>query len=270
MFCVCRLFLLIGYNIERCLIAACPLPQRLLRCDRLGARCGLCGKTMMFDGIEAIFFDLDGTLIDTDDTLIARWERRLRRLAWLFPHHDPRPLVRRALMRAEAPGNAFVSALDMLYLDQLLHGLSERLYRARGLATPGTVAPIAGADQLLMALATRYPLALVTTRTHRQAEALLAASGLPSVFKAIVGALDVRRMKPHPEPILRAAELVGAPPERCLMVGDTPVDIKAARAAGAWAVGVLCGFGERDELERAGAHLILETTPQLVEHLPPP
>jgi HAD superfamily hydrolase (TIGR01509 family) len=223
-----------------------------------------------FDAVEAILFDLDGTLIDTDDTLIARWERRLDRLAWLFPNRDPRPFLRRALMHAETPGNTFVSALDVLYLDRLLHGLSERLYRARGLATPSTVAPIAGADQLLTALATRYPLALVTTRIRRQAEALLAASGLPPVFKVIVGALDVRRMKPHPEPILRAAELLAVPPERCVMVGDTRVDMKAARAAGAWAVGVLCGFGERDELERAGAHLILETTPMLVEHLPPP
>jgi len=46
------------------------------------------------------------------------------------------------------------------------------------------------------------------------------------------------------------------------MVGDTTVDVKSARRAGAWAVGVLCGFGEQEELERAGAHAILESTAQ--------
>jgi phosphoglycolate phosphatase-like HAD superfamily hydrolase len=48
------------------------------------------------------------------------------------------------------------------------------------------------------------------------------------------------------------------------MVGDTPVDVLSARRAGAWAVGVLCGFGERYELERAGAHVILPCTSDLL------
>ena len=51
------------------------------------------------------------------------------------------------------------------------------------------------------------------------------------------------------------------------MVGDTVVDIKAGKQAGAQTVGVLCGFGELDELEKAGADLILESTPQLYDIL---
>jgi len=57
---------------------------------------------------------------------------------------------------------------------------------------------------------------------------------------------------------------LGLPPEACLMVVDTTVDIRAARAAASQSVGVLCGFGERGELERAGADLLLESTPELV------
>ncbi len=74
---------------------------------------------------------------------------------------------------------------------------------------------------------------------------------------------DTRRLKPHPEPILFAAQKLNVPVDRCLMVGDTTVDMEAARAAGAWAVGVLCGFGEQGELKRAGADVILETTADL-------
>jgi phosphoglycolate phosphatase len=51
------------------------------------------------------------------------------------------------------------------------------------------------------------------------------------------------------------------------MVGDTAVDVKSARRAGAWSVAVLCGFGERKELERAGAHLILDSTADLLTHV---
>jgi phosphoglycolate phosphatase len=56
---------------------------------------------------------------------------------------------------------------------------------------------------------------------------------------------------------------LGVPVERCLMVGDTTADVWAARAAGARSAGVLCGFGQRDELERAGADRILQTTTEL-------
>jgi phosphoglycolate phosphatase len=63
--------------------------------------------------------------------------------------------------------------------------------------------------------------------------------------------------------VRHAAKQLGVPVERCVMVGDTTVDVKSARRAGAGAVAVLCGFGEREELERAGAHVILEHTSQL-------
>ena len=73
--------------------------------------------------------------------------------------------------------------------------------------------------------------------------------------------------KPYPDPILWAARQMNIPPENCLMIGDTTVDILAARAAGAQSVGVLCGFGEEDELRQAGADLILESTACLSSEL---
>jgi phosphoglycolate phosphatase-like HAD superfamily hydrolase len=60
---------------------------------------------------------------------------------------------------------------------------------------------------------------------------------------------------------------MGIRAEECLMIGDTTVDIRAAKAAGAQSVGVLCGFGEENELNGAGADLILASTAQLPEIL---
>ena len=57
------------------------------------------------------------------------------------------------------------------------------------------------------------------------------------------------------------------PPDACLMIGDTTVDIRAGHAAGAQTVGVLCGFGEERELRRRGADLILQSTAQVAQLL---
>jgi phosphoglycolate phosphatase-like HAD superfamily hydrolase len=116
---------------------------------------------------------------------------------------------------------------------------------------------------MLYDLHRRYHLAIVTTRSHQEAEAFLAQQELTDVIQVIVGRDDTWRLKPHPSPVRHAAEKLGIPVERCLMVGDTTVDIQAARAAGARSAGVLSGFGYRDELERAGADRIFESSRDL-------
>ena len=73
--------------------------------------------------------------------------------------------------------------------------------------------------------------------------------------------------KPYPDPVLLAAEKLGVAARACIMVGDTTVDIRAGRNAGAQTVGVLCGFGEEPELRRQGADLILPGTADLQEAL---
>ena len=127
--------------------------------------------------------------------------------------------------------------------------------------------PIDGARTLIESLSARYRLAIVSTRSKSEASTFLTQTGIDGNLEAIVGRDSTWRIKPHPQPLLSAAQLLGVPIERCLMVGDTTVDMRAARRAGAWAVGVLCGFGQRPELERAGAHVILEHTRQLTDLL---
>jgi len=66
-----------------------------------------------------------------------------------------------------------------------------------------------------------------------------------------------------PGPVIEAARALGVAPEDCLMVGDTRADILAGRRAGAQTVGVLCGFGEREDLEACGADAILASTAEV-------
>jgi len=120
---------------------------------------------------------------------------------------------------------------------------------------------------MLTAVKRRYPLAIVSAGGERSTLNFLEQFGLASHFGAVATALTCHYTKPFPDPILWAAERLGVPPDRCLMVGDTTVDIRAGKAAGAQTVGVLCGFGREGELRRAGADLILQSTAQLSQVL---
>lgn len=213
--------------------------------------------------IEAILFDLDGTLMDTDDQAVERLARRLQKLHW----PNPGKAARRLVMAAETPGNAGMTLLDALGLDAPLKTLSNWLFGWRGLHTRENFRIISGVEDMLPALGERYRLAVVTTRGRRDAEAFLDQYSLRDLFEALTTCESTWRLKPHPSPVRYAAKQLGVPTERCVMVGDTTVDVKSGRRAGAQAVAVLCGFGEREELERAGAHVILEHTSQFASLL---
>jgi phosphoglycolate phosphatase-like HAD superfamily hydrolase len=100
-------------------------------------------------------------------------------------------------------------------------------------------------------------------------ERVLEHYGVRELFTAVVGAQTTQRMKPHPEPLLYAAQKMGVEPADCLMIGDTTIDVRTGKAAGAQTVAVLCGFGTERELRAAGADLILPTTSDLLAVLRP-
>jgi HAD superfamily hydrolase (TIGR01549 family) len=217
--------------------------------------------------IDAILFDLDGTLAETDDQAVEILARRLQRIRWLLPGRDPVRLARRLLMAVEAPANRILGLLDRAGLDDNFFGIGEWLRRVRGVDASINFRPIDGVGETLRDLSRRYYLAIVTTRSSREAAAFLKQENLTDLVQVITGREDTWRIKPHPSPVRHTAECLAVPVHRCLMVGDTTVDIQAARAAGARSVGVLCGFGHRHDLERAGADRILHTTSELTEWL---
>jgi phosphoglycolate phosphatase-like HAD superfamily hydrolase len=213
--------------------------------------------------IKAILFDLDGTLIDTDDALIESVSRKLERGIRLFWAGDPRPLVRRALLTAEGPVNGVITLLDSVGLDDGFLSLGGRLRRLRGERVGEGFVPVSGVVGMIGSLRRSYQLGIVTTRSRAEAQAFVRQFDLEGALDVVATREDTRRLKPHPQPIRHAAKLLGLSPSQCAMVGDTAPDIRSAKAAGAYAVGVLCGFGEREELFRAGADLVLESTQDL-------
>ncbi len=217
------------------------------------------------EAIEAFLFDLDGTLLDSDDQAVERIARQLGRLGV----KEPQRAARRFVMAAETPANDLCTALDWVGLDALL-GLSKALQRMFGVRSKANFLMVPGTGDAVRVLSERYRLGVVTTRGRHDAYAFLETFSLTHLFEVVVTRESTWRLKPHPAPVLHAARVLALPPERCVMVGDTTVDVLSARRAGAWAVAVLCGFGERDELERAGAHVILSSPADLPAALAEP
>ncbi|MGD2057317.1 MAG: HAD family hydrolase [Anaerolineales bacterium] len=216
------------------------------------------------DQVRGICFDIDGTLADTDDAYVLRLARLLRPAAPMLPGRDVHAAARRWVLRLESPTNALLAILDRLHLDQALGALLDQIHRMRGSAARTSIALIPGAREALVQLSSRYALGVITARERSSTLDIIHSHGLQDYFQCVATARTTLRAKPHPAPILWAADQLGLRPSELLMVGDTSVDIRAGRAAGAQTAALLCGFGQREELEHAGAHVILDEPLQLV------
>ena len=229
--------------------------------------------------IDALVFDVDGTLADTDDHLVATLAAAIDRLPFLSGRRATE-LARRIVMGAETPVNAAYGAIDRYGLDDELAALKDLLQRARDQRRRSERHPaeaadedphdmVPGVEQMLHELAERYPMSAISTGSEPRIRAFLDHHGVLGHFSAVAGAQTTPRMKPYPDPLVYAAQAMGVATQRCLVIGDTTVDMLTARAGGAQALGVLCGFGTEDELRREGADEILATTSDLVAVLAP-
>ena len=192
--------------------------------------------------IAAIAFDLDGTLVDSApdighalNTALAGAGLQCFDLTtvrtWIGD--GPDALISRALTAQE------VSPDDIALRQRLRRGFDEAT-----LAAPldnGHVYP--GIAELLRSLQGSLPLAVVTNKPTRLAQAVVEAAGLLPSLMHVQGADTLAQRKPAPAMLLSTAARFGVDPTRMLMVGDAPPDRLAARAAGCLAALVGWGYG---------------------------
>ena len=212
--------------------------------------------------IKALCFDVDGTLSDTDDLYAKRFSPYLPRTVF----HDPDQTARRLVMWVESPGNALLGFADKVGVDDEMGAFIDWFSRAQPNMTKQFLL-IPGVDEMLSSLKGNYPMAIVSARHEKSTMYFLEQFDLVKYFDAIVTGLSAPHTKPFPDPIFLAAQKMGVKPSECLMVGDTTVDIRAGKAAGAQTVGVLCGFGEEKELLDMGADMIISSTHLLTDVL---
>jgi len=218
--------------------------------------------TLDISKIKALCFDVDGTLSDTDDLYVHKVARFFPKFLFKDPDHS----ARRFIMWIEAPGNALLGLTDTIGLDDEIVAVIDWLSRHKK-DKAKTFWLIPGVDEMLEKLKGHYPMCVVSARDEKGTMRFLEQFDLVKYFDHVITGQSAEHTKPYPDPILLAAERMGVKPDECLMIGDTTVDMRAGKAAGTQTVGVLCGFGEEDELKQKGADMILKATSKLTDVL---
>lgn len=191
---------------------------------------------------KALLFDLDGVLIDSTPAVARVWSGWARERGF-----NPAEVVQRAHGR---PSLTTVREL----LPNADHEKENREVERREIEDLEGVVPLPGTSELLAALPSER-WTIVTSCTRALAEGRLRAAGLPTPAR-FVTSTDVVKGKPHPEPYLKAAGILGVDPRACVVVEDAPAGIRAGKAAGARVIG-FPSTSVKSELQAAGADWVI-------------
>ena len=191
-----------------------------------------------------ILFDLDGTLIDSTEAILESFR---------FAYKDNGIKCKNSDQEIK---DTIGYPLDVMFekvgvdknLTEQYVNSYKKHYRvisnAKTVMLPNTIEAIKEAHSFAT-------LGIVTTKTTQYSKILLENKGIMQYFSTMIGRQEVVNPKPHPEPILKALENLNATPSKEIyMIGDTKLDLIAAKEANISSIGVLCGYGTREELEK--------------------
>ena len=192
---------------------------------------------------SALLFDMDGVLIDSTPAVARVWRQ------WAIERgFDPEEVVHKA------HGRPSLSTVRD-YLPDADHLAENREIERREMEDLDGVVPWPGALGLLDALP-KDRWAIVTSCTRPLAELRLKVAGLPRP-DCFVTSDDIIHGKPAPDPYRKGAEMLGFPPEECLVVEDVPAGVLSGQAAGT-RFAALCTKMAEEELRAAGADWVLD------------
>ena len=206
---------------------------------------------------KALLFDLDGTLLDSVSNILKANRETFDLMKLRLSDEDSRnaigiPLEVQARRFAGDRAEEFIETYRQVfrkYADneaRLFPGAVEALdrVRSRGCLT-----------------------ALVTSKNSRATQRVLGKSGLDGRFDVVITADDVTNPKPHPEPILKALEVLDVRPGEAVFVGDSLFDVEASNLAGVRMIGVSWGAKTREELMAGSVAAAADTWEELVTWL---
>ena len=212
--------------------------------------------------LQAVLFDLDGTLADSAPDLVAA----LAALCVEIGHAAPDPVAvskvvsagGRAILRCGLPAfdEARIESLLPRYLD---------LYSARGNASTRLYD---GIDEVLCDLEARgIAWGVVTNKAGWLATPMIEQLGLGSRCGVVVAGDTLAKRKPDPDPVLHACEILNVDPVRTLFVGDDLRDIEAGRAAGTRTIAAAWGYLNGGNPAEWKAHFVAATVAELPQYL---
>jgi pyrophosphatase PpaX len=203
----------------------------------------------MTGNIRTMLFDLDGTILDTNELIIRSFVEALKGVAVEgFGREHIIPTMGEPLIDQL---RRFSGLEEVSHLVDAYREINLRLH-------DDLVKPFEYVVEVLRNLHGKgIQIGVVTTKMRLTTEKGLKFVGIDEYVDAVITIDDVKNPKPHPEPVNKAIALLGADPETTMMVGDSVVDIKSAVAAGTVAVGVAWSLKGEKLLSEAGAHHII-------------
>ena len=199
--------------------------------------------------LDAVIFDIDGTLLDSNDANAYAWRKTFLE----FGKDVPQPEIRGAI------GKGGDNLLPDFFSEEELKTLKEPLGERRSEIYAKELLPRMKPFSLVRELGQRIVedgrrIAIATSAKEDEMKVSLELVGFTDLVGAKASSDDAEASKPDPDVFLAALDRLGKPdPARVLVVGDTPYDVEAARKAGMRTVAVLCGGFSRESLEEAGA-----------------
>jgi pyrophosphatase PpaX len=203
-----------------------------------------------------VLFDLDGTVIDSGGIILASMRHAAREVLGVEVPDE------QLMAAVGGPGlEAQMQALSPDRADELV-----TVYRAHNEPLHDELICCAGMDEVLVQLKDEgRRLGIVTAKRRQTVELAFARIPIEHLFSTVVGGDETKKHKPDPEPLLLALERLGAAPDDAVYVGDAPFDVKAAKAAGLYSVGVSWGgIHGRERLEAEEPDALVDTTEELL------
>ena len=202
-----------------------------------------------------VLFDLDGTVVDSGAIILASMRNATRQVLGIEASDAD-------LMQAVGgPGlEAQMAAFAPDRVDELV-----RVYRAHNEPLHDELEPCEGMEDVIERLhADGVRIGIVTAKRRATVELAFERLRVSHLFETVVGGDETEEHKPHPAPLLLAAKRLGVSPQDCAYVGDSPFDIRAAKAAHMYAVAVTWGrIHERAALEAEQPAAIVDTAEAL-------
>ncbi len=212
--------------------------------------------------IQAVLFDVDGTLVDSNDLHVETWDLAFRRFGKEFPRAD---LHRQIGKGGDQYLPAFLTEAEIREFGDELESFRSDLFQKDYLPR---VQGFPKVRELLERLkADGKKIVLASSGKTKELDVYQEKLGITDLVDAVTTSDDADKSKPHPDIFVAALEsLHGIPASAAIVIGDTPYDAEAAGKAGLRTVGVLCGGFPEKDLREAGASPIYRDPADLLAH----